>query len=151
MRRENYLTAARTYLGCPLEPSTPTRNRVDLCREARCAPLRVPAAIVDADDLTLAPGEKAIVPVRWDRRVPDKDFWCRGSELSPVTVEPGLCSGGQFAFMICVSNESSVDAFLSRGDVLAEALDPAVDCSPCEREVSVRREEKLAGSGVAES
>ena len=49
-------------------------NSAHLCWEDAMPLIRKPVAVVDAGDLCLAPGEKAIVPARQDRKVPEEDF-----------------------------------------------------------------------------
>ena len=82
---------------------------------------RKPVAVIDAGDLCLAPGERAIVPARWDRKVPEEDFWCEESSLSGITVQAGICTGSSQEVMLCVINESELEYTLERGLPLAEA------------------------------
>ena len=83
--------------------------------------IRKPVAIVDAENLCLAPGERAIVPARWDRKVPEENFGCEESSLSGVTVQAGLCAGNSQEVMLNVFNRSGLVYTLERGLPLAEA------------------------------
>ena len=73
-RRNEYTEANRLYYGSTWQSSTGQVDSARLCLDCPVGPLK-PVAIVDAGDLCLAPGERAIVPARWDRRVPDSEFW----------------------------------------------------------------------------
>ena len=122
-RKADYKERCKKYYS-PQVADAPRPRRSDvanLCVE------RVPTnsvratAVVDAGDVCLGPGERAIVPARWDRRVPSEDFWCEASALSSVVVEPGICGGSDYEIMLCVSNETSLEISLERGEPLAEA------------------------------
>ena len=63
------------------------------------------------------------MPARWDRKVPEEEFWCEESSLSGVTVQAGLCAGNSREVMLCVINESELEYTLERGLPLAEAHD----------------------------
>ena len=90
---------------------------------------RKPVATVDAGNLCLAPGERAIVPARWDRKVPEEHFWCEESSLSGVTVQAGLCPGSSQEVMLNVFNSSGLVYTLERGLPLAEAQGETGPCS----------------------
>ena len=94
-------------------------DSANLCLESR-APLK-PTAVVDAESVCIAAGERAVVPVRWDRGVPSSDFWVEGCEENQLAVEPGPCSGASYEVMLCIANESGMDIVLERGDPIAEA------------------------------
>ena len=58
-RREDYRTASRAYLGGPIKPTS--SDKINLCHEVRSPLWTMPTAVVDTEDLTLAPGERAVV------------------------------------------------------------------------------------------
>ena len=98
----------------------------DSCKkifESSAALARLPCAVVDVDDFSLAPGEQAMVPCRWDKPVPAHDFGCASLSMLDSKVEalPGVCLGGQADIMLCVENTTGLDAVLTRGDVVATA------------------------------
>jgi hypothetical protein len=86
-----------------------------LCFENVGPVSKKPVAVVDAGDLRLAPGERAVVPARRDRKIPEEDFWCEESTLSSVTVQSGLCGARSQEIMLCVINESEMEVTLERG------------------------------------
>jgi len=125
VRREEYRAASRSYYeGLLAESQQADRaNVMNLCHESRKSFPMKPVAVVDAEDVSLAPGERAIVPARWDRGIPKEDFWCDTSKWRAVSVEPGVCPGGQQQMQLCVCNTAVVDVVLTRGEPLAEACD----------------------------
>ncbi len=120
-RRSQYVEANRLYHGNAWQHKAGHSDSAHLCVESRCSASLRTVAIVDAGDLCLALGERAVVPARWYRRVPEDDFRCEESSLSQVSVEPGFCLGRGQETMLCVVNESMVDVTLERGAPLAEA------------------------------
>ena len=118
--KNEYTAANRQYYGNTWRPRTGQGDTARLCLEYPTGKLK-PVAIVDAGDLCLAPGERAVVPARWDRKVPEAEFWCEESPMSGVSVEPGLCCGGNQEIMLCVVNETEMEVVLERGAPLAEA------------------------------
>jgi hypothetical protein len=90
-RRNQYVEAKKLHYDHAATNGL-ARDSARLCMEDVVTLIRRPVAIVDAGDLCLAPGERAIVPARWDRKVPEEDFWCEESSLSGVTVQAGLCA-----------------------------------------------------------
>ena len=91
-RRNQYVEARKLHYDHAATNGL-ARDSARLCLEDVVPSIRRPVAIVDAGNLCLAPGERAIVPARWDRKVPDEDLWCEESSLSGVTVQAGLCAG----------------------------------------------------------
>ena len=71
-RRNQYIEAKRLHYD--LAPQAVGRDSARLCLETAVPVSRKPVAVIDAGDLCLAPGERAIVPARWDRKVPEEDF-----------------------------------------------------------------------------
>ena len=92
-------------------------------REAAVALARVPMAIIDAEPFSLAPGEQAMAPRRWDKAVPLHDFGCAGLGTleNKVEVLPGVRPGGKVDIMLCLENTSPLEVTLERGDVVAAA------------------------------
>ena len=122
-RRNQYVEAKaadQALHGIP-QGQGPARDSARLRLEDAMPLIRKPVATVDAGNLCLAPGERAIVPARWDRKVPEENFWCEESSLSGVTVQAGLCAGNSREVMLCVINKSELEHTLERGLPLAEA------------------------------
>ena len=123
-RRHNYHEDSKKYyeqtqMRGPAVIRSDTTNLVNLVMESR-APLK-PTAVVDAESICIAAGERAVVPARWDRGIPSSDFWVEGCEENQLAVEPGPCSGASYEVMLCIANESGMDIVLERGDPIAEA------------------------------
>ena len=118
-RRNHYFEAKKLH--CDLAPQVVGRDSARLCLETAVPVSRKPVAIIDAGDFCLAPGETAIVLARWDRKVPEEDFWCEESSLSGITVQAGICTGSSQEVMLCGINESELEYTFERGLPLAEA------------------------------
>ena len=104
-RRNQYVEARKLHYDHAATNGL-VRDSARLCLEDVVPLIWRPVAIVDAGDLCLArlaPGEKTN---RWDRKVPQEDFWCEESSLSGVTVQAGLCAGNSQEVMLCVINTS---------------------------------------------
>ena len=80
-------------------------------------------ALVDSEPFTLAPGEQALTPCVWSKRVPAKEFGCaeHRSLRSKVTVLPGVCAGEQPQVVLCLENASTQEVTLEKGDPVAVA------------------------------
>ena len=63
------------------------------------------------------------MPAIWDRTAPAKDFWCQESSMCGISVQSGLCSGGEQKLMLCVVHESESEYSMERGLPLAEAFE----------------------------
>ena len=67
-------------------------DQVNLLKQA-AAESHVPVAVSDCEAFLLQPGVQAVVPVKWEGRMPPKHFGCLASAFAPegVNALPGLC------------------------------------------------------------
>ncbi len=61
-------------------------------------------------------------PARWDRKVPESEFWCEENPMSCVSVDPGPCCGGDQEIMLFVISETEMEVALERGEPLSRKL-----------------------------
>ena len=89
-------------------------------QEARGDPL----AIADFRELSLAPGESAVVPVVWDRNLPDASFVLLSSSLTPegATPVPGVWQGPHRLGSVVLANLTEEECYLEIGQVLARGV-----------------------------
>jgi len=83
-----------------------------------------PLAIADFRELSLAPGESAVVPLVWDRNLPDTSFVLLSSSLTPegATPEPGVWQGPHSLGSVVLANLTEEACYLERGQVLARGV-----------------------------
>lgn len=78
-----------------------------------------PVVVIDADLLLLRPGETAVVPAVWDRRVPNQGFllepWTEPQRPPRRLTTPGLCPSGVSELMVYVTNLPPKDCTLEQG------------------------------------
>ena len=84
-------------------------------------------ACVDADDIVLQPGEKAVIPAIWDRPMDSLLVLIAQPESADFYVEPGIADTKDRKLMVIAGNSTSNSITLSRGQELAQMYAPPED------------------------
>lgn len=88
---------------------------------------RVARICMDAEDIVLAPGEKAVIPALWDRSMQSQLALVAQPEHANFYVEPGVVDMKDSQLMVIAGNPTSDSITLSRGQELAQAYQPPED------------------------
>ena len=113
-RKDGYRAALAEYEKGPGDLAFAARESCCITKDVSRA-----TAIVDAPDYLLSPGDEAMVPIAWDRQVPDKDFGCMPLRNDGIEALPGVWSGGCQTGVMCVTNETLTDQWIERGMPIA--------------------------------
>ncbi len=119
----------------------------------RIGPISPANAFVDVDTVTLSPGDQAVVPIRWDKAVPNQDFMSVPvePELCALEALTGVCPGGQQAISMCVENTGVMDVTLDRGAMIACVAERSLPLADGERGMATDDVSVLGSGRDAES